>query len=74
MEHLEQEGYSKDACIFAADNCNADWGEQALKSAEAHVENGNYSYSSLLNQLEKEGFAEDQAKYGADNCEANWKE
>lgn len=74
ISQLEYEGYSTEACTYAADNCNADWNEQALNSAINYLEHTAFSYSGLISQLEYEGFTSDQATYGADNCGADWNE
>ena len=74
ISQLEYEGYSKEACTYAADNCSADWNEQALNSAKNYIEYTAFSYSGLIKQLEYEGFTSEQATYGADNCGADWNE
>ena len=55
----------KDA-IYAADNCGADWNEQAAKSAESYLSCSSFSRDSLIEQLEFEGFTHEQAVYGAE--------
>jgi len=71
---LEYEGYTYDDAVFAADNCGADWYEQALKSAENYLSFTAFSYTGLINQLEYEKFTTEQATYAADNCGADWYE
>lgn len=74
IEQLEYEGFSSVDATYAADNCGADWNEQALLCAKDYLNTLSFSYSGLLDQLEYEGFTSDQATYGADNCGADWDE
>ena len=74
VDQLEYEGYSQEACIYAADHCGADWYEQALKSAKSYLSHSHFSYSGLVDQLEYEGFTSDEANYGVGNCGADWYE
>ena len=61
---LEYEGYSTEDATFAADNCGADWNEQAAKSAESYLEMMSFSRQELIDQLVYEGFTQEQAEYG----------
>ena len=72
VEALEDEGYSHEAAIYAADNCHADWNEQAILVAQLYLEDGTYSYVELVEQLEVDGFTHEQAVYGVENCGFNW--
>lgn len=72
IDQLEYEGYSTEDATWAADNCGADWLEEALGSAKSYVSNMAFSYAGLIDQLEYEGFTDEQARYGADNCGADW--
>jgi hypothetical protein len=71
---LEYEGYSTEEATFAADNCGADWSEQAAKSAIDYLEFSSFSYTGLIAQLEYEGYTTAEATHGADNCGADWNE
>ena len=62
---LEFEGFSTEDATFAADNCGADWNEQAAKKAESYLSWTSFSRDGLIDQLEFEGFTYDQAAYGA---------
>lgn len=62
---LEYEGYSNEEATYAADNCGADWNEQAAKSAKGYLELMSFSRSGLIDQLKYEGFTQEQAEYGA---------
>lgn len=74
IDQLEYEGFSLEEATFAADNCGADWNEQALLKAQSYLETTAFSYSGLIGQLEYEQFTTEQATYGADNCGADWNE
>ncbi|WP_312047501.1 Ltp family lipoprotein [Anaerotignum sp.] len=65
IKQLEFEGFSTEESTYAADNCGADWNEQAGKKAENYLSINSFSRSGLIEQLEYEGFSSDQAEYGA---------
>lgn len=66
IEQLEYEKYSHEDAVFAADNCGADWNEQAAKSAKNYMDFSYFSKEGLIEQLEYEGFTYEQAVYGAE--------
>lgn len=66
VSQLEYEQYSHEDAVFAADNCGADWNEQAVKSAKSYLEFSSFSRDGLIEQLEYEGFTHEQAVYGAE--------
>ncbi len=74
VEQLKYEGFSDSEALYGADNCGADWNEQALIEAQDYLSSTAFSYSGLVEQLEYEKFSYDQAVYGADNCGADWDE
>lgn len=74
ISQLEFEGYTPDECLYAADNCGADWNQQAALSAKSYLSFSAFSYSGLIKQLEFEKFTSEQATYGVDNCGADWNE
>lgn len=75
IDQLEYEGFSSSEAKYGADNCGADWDEQAVKSAKSYTSHSSgFSYEGLLEQLEYEGFTSSQAKYGVDHCGADWNE
>lgn len=74
VEQLEYEQYSHNDAVYAADNCGADWNEQAKKSAKSYLITSVFSESGLIEQLEYENFTHDQAVYGVNNCGADWNE
>lgn len=64
IDQLEFEGYTTEEATFAADNCGADWFEQAAKSAQQYLEFTSFSREGLIDQLLYEGFTYEQAEYG----------
>lgn len=68
IEQLEFEGYSYSEAAYAADNCGADWYEQAAKKAKQYLEIMAFSRSGLIDQLEFDGFTYEQAAYGVDKA------
>lgn len=68
IEQLEFEGYSYSEAAYAADNCGADWYEQAAKKAKQYLEIMAFSRSGLIDQLEFDGFTYEQAVYGVDTA------
>jgi len=74
IEQLEYEKFSHSDAVFGADNCGADWSEQALSSAKTYLDYSAFSYDGLVDQLIYEQFTAKQAHYGADNCGADWNE
>ena len=65
VEQLEFEGFSNSEAKFGADNCGADWKEQAAKKAKQYMDYSAFSRKGLIEQLEYEGFTLEQAEYGA---------
>ena len=86
--YLEYSEYSREALIdrlirddftqadaeYAAENCGANYFEQALKEAKSRLRYSAYSREALIERLEYEGYTHEEALYGANNCGANWKE
>ena len=64
VRQLEFEGYTNKEATYAADNCGADWNEQAAKSAKTYLSFMSFSKKGLIQQLEYEGFTKSQAEYG----------
>jgi hypothetical protein len=60
------EKYSREDAIYAADNCGADWFEQAVKAAESYLSFSSFSRDGLIEQLEYDGFTHEQAVHGAE--------
>ncbi|MDE6030284.1 MAG: hypothetical protein K2G32_01515, partial [Oscillospiraceae bacterium] len=71
--YLEKEGFSHDEAVDAAENCGADWNEQALNKALSILENYACGYDHIVRELEEYNlFTHEQAVYAADNCGADW--
>ena len=66
IEQLEFDGYTTDEAIYAADNCNADWYEQAVKSGKNYLEILPLSRKALKEQLVFDEFEEDIAEYAVE--------
>ena len=64
IEQLEFEGFSTESSTYAADNCGADWNEQAAKKAKSYLDYSSFSRDGLIDQLIFEGFSAEQAEYG----------
>lgn len=65
IEQLEFEGFTNEEATYGADNCGANWNEQAARMAREYLDVMSFSYSGLVEQLEFEGFTHSQAEYGA---------
>lgn len=66
IKQLEFEKFSNEDAVYAADNCGADWNEQAAKCAKSYLEYSSFSRDGLIDQLEFEGFTYEQAVYGVE--------
>lgn len=64
IHQLEYEGYLTEEATYAADNCNANWNEQAAKSAKEYLDISSFSRQGLIDQLIYEGYTQEQAEYG----------
>ena len=68
VEQLEYEGLSYSEAKYAADNCGADWNEQAARKATEYLNLKSFSRNKLIEQLEYEGFTREQAVYGVNKA------
>lgn len=66
IEQLEYDGFTYSEAVYGADNCSADWYEQAVRKAESYLDIMSFSRQRLIEQLEYDGFSYDQAVYGVD--------
>lgn len=66
INQLKFDQYSDAEAEYAADNCGADWYEQAEKSAKNYLDFMAFSRGGLIDQLVFDGFTRDQAEHGAD--------
>lgn len=64
VDQLEYEGYTHEEAVYAADNCGADWNQQAALQAESYLDIMSFSRQELIEQLEYDGFTSEQAEYG----------
>lgn len=71
---LEYDGFNHEEALYAADNCGADWDEQAVRMAKDYLDSIPFSESELIDQLEFEEFTTEQAKHGVAECGADWME
>lgn len=67
IDQLEYEGFSNEDAVWAADNCGADWMEQAEKTAANYLDLMGFSRSELIDQLIFDGYTQEQAAHGADS-------
>lgn len=74
VKQLEYEGFTQAEAVFGADNCGADWNEQAYQKALSYLDFTSFSHEGLIEQLEFEGFSHEDAVSAADNCGADWNE
>lgn len=61
---LEYDGYTTAEATYGADNCGADWNEQAAGKAQKYIEIMSFSRQRLIDQLKHDGFTQSQAEYG----------
>lgn len=66
VSQLEYEGFTHLESVYGADNCGADWYEQAALKAASYLKIMAFSRQGLIEQLEYEGFTHDQAVYGVE--------
>lgn len=66
VEQLEYEKFSHEDAVYGADNCGADWYEQAERKAQEYLDVMSFSRDGLIDQLEYEGFTHEQAVHGVD--------
>ena len=63
IKQLEYERYSHEEAVYGADNCGADWYEQAVLKGQNYLDFTSFSRDGLIRQLEYEGFTNAQAVY-----------
>ena len=74
VNQLMEDGFSFEDAKFAADNCGADWNENAVWRVDVYFDIRPFSYKMLVNQLEYDGFTEDEIEYAAENRGKDWNE
>jgi len=65
VDQLVYDQFSHADAVYGADNCGADWNEQAAKKAQAYMSESAFSRGGLISQLEYDKFTQAQAEYGA---------
>lgn len=66
VQQLVHDKYDEADATYAADNCGADWKEQAAKKAKGYLAITGMSRDRLIQQLEHDGFTHEEAVYGAE--------
>lgn len=64
IKQLKYEGFTEDEAKYGADNCGANWNEQAAKKAQQYIDIMSFSRQRLIDQLKYDGFTQSQAEYG----------
>lgn len=64
IKQLKHDGYSDSEAKYGADNCGADWKEQAARAAQQYLDLASFSRSGLINQLIHDGYTQEEAEYG----------
>ena len=64
IKQLKFEGFTVKEATYAADNCGADWKEQAVRVAKKYLNKMILSREALIEQLKFEGFTNEEAVYG----------
>lgn len=65
IEDLMSYGFTEAQALYAADNCGADWKEQAVLYGD-YLMQQSYTRQKMLDRLEQEGFTKEEAEYAAD--------
>lgn len=68
INQLEFEGYTTEEATYAANNCGANWKEEAVRVAKNYLKTMSFSKQGLIDQLEFEGFTSEEAAYGVENA------
>ncbi|UMZ72540.1 Host cell surface-exposed lipoprotein [Natranaerofaba carboxydovora] len=58
--------HSHEEAVYAVDEIEVDWKEQAALKAEDYLDYSSFSREGLIEQLEYEGFTREQAEYGVE--------
>lgn len=66
LTDVEIHGCTYEEAVYAADNCGADWFEEAAESAVRYIGWGIEEKDMLVQMLEEDGFTHEQAVYGAE--------
>ena len=66
LKKLKGAGYTEEEAIYAADNCGADWMDQARLQAAFYLRYQNLSHDELIQLLLEQGFTPEEAEFGFD--------
>lgn len=66
ISQLEFNKFTHEEAVYGADNCGADWFEQAARKAESYLKSSAFSREGLISQLEYNKFTHEQAVYGVE--------
>ena len=66
INQLTFDGYTKQEATYAADNCGANWFEQAYSSAQSYLRFMSFSRKGLIDQLCFDGYTREQAEYAVE--------
>lgn len=66
IEQLEYEKYTHEEAVYAADNCGADWKEEAVKKAKEYLNLTSFPRQGLIEQLKYDKFTDEEAEYAVD--------
>lgn len=64
VKQLKFEKFSEKDAVFAVNQLDANWNEQAALSAEQYLDTSSFSRDGLITQLKFEGYTQEQAEYG----------
>ena len=63
ISFLKKKGFNEEEATYGAENCGADWYDQALRMAMSYLNVQEFTYEQLALQLMIEGFTEDEIIY-----------
>ena len=63
VKQLAFDKFTPEESAYGADNCSADWNEQAVRAAKSYLDAMSFSKEDLIRQLEFSGFTNEQAVY-----------
>lgn len=74
VQELKNEGFTEEQAVAAADSCNADWNEQAVRAGKEYLKEREFNEEGLTEQLKYDGFSDEEAAYGASHAISATKE
>lgn len=64
VKQLKFEKYAEKDAVWAVNQLDVNWNEQAALSAEQYLSTSSFSRDGLIQQLKFEGYTQEQAEYG----------